>query len=275
VVDVDDDLASIHPNNPAFQALHPKNEGKIGANGQVSHHSWQHLSVACREATLVTVSTPALLPRYAAHGRGRVVYNYLAPHYYGVPHEDSDLVGWPAGLHSHPNDPADVGNAVARFVNELGGRFDIATRPDHVGRAFGLNEDPPGVTYNTSVDEWPAAVARFGIGIAPLADTRFNAAKSWLKPLEMSAVGVPWIASPRAEYDRLHALGAGILADHPRRWYRALRDLSRSAEMRSEMAAAGREIADQLRLADHVWRHWEAWEDALTYQRAESRKVAS
>lgn len=278
VVDIDDDLRSIHPANPAFAALHPRNEGTVGGNGMISHHSWAHLDVACRAATLVTVSTPALLPRYAAHGRGRVIYNYLAPHYYGVPRVDSDVVGWPASLHSHPNDPADVGNAVARFVNELGGQFEVTCRPDGVGRAFGLNADPPGVEALTGIYEWPRVVAGLGVGIAPLADTRFNAAKSWLKPLEMCAVGVPWIGSPRAEYVRLHEYGgdilAGLIADHPRRWYRMLRDLAASAEMREEIRQRGYHVADRLRLADHAWRHWEAWSDALAAQRG-SRVAAA
>lgn len=267
VVDIDDDLGNIHPSNPAYLALHPDNEGKRALNGMVSHHSWEHLATACAAATLVTTSTPALINRYAAHGRGAVIRNYLAPHYYGVEHVDSDLVGWPASLHSHPNDAEAVGTAIARLVNERGGRFDVCTRPKGIAQAFHLNEDPPGVMAETDIYQWPQEVARLGVGIAPLADTPFNAAKSWLKPLEMSAVGVPWVASPRVEYAALNALGAGVLADHQRHWLRELTDLMRNEARRREMAEAGHEVADGLRLSDHVWRHWEAWEQALSIQR--------
>lgn len=267
VVDIDDDLTCIHPANPAFAALHPRNEGHPGANGQISHHSWHHLTEACKAATLVTCSTEALLGRYAAHGRGQVILNYLADHYYGVPHQDSELVGWPASLMSHPDDPDVVGPALARLVNQHGAEFDVTSYPDGVGRAFGLTADPPGVYENVSVMEWPERVAKFGIGIAPLKDSKFNQSKSWLKPLEMSALGIPWVGSPRAEYSRLHDLGAGLLADNPKQWFKALKGLLESETQRKELAEAGREVADGLRLRDHTWRHAEAWAEAFRIQR--------
>lgn len=275
VIDVDDDLASIHPSNPAFHALHPRNEGRVGANGQVSHHSWAHLTEACKAATLVTTSTEALQPRYAAHGRGRVIHNYLADHYYGHQHDDDvTTIGWPAALMSHPTDPDVVGNAVARLVNQHGAQFDVSALPTGVGRAFGLRDDPPGIYGNTELVDWPEVVARIGIGIAPLADTRFNEAKSWLKPLEMSAVGVPWVGSASREYNRLHAAGAGIIAANPKQWFRALKGLLESRDLRTELAGRGREAADMLRLDQNAYRWLEAWEDALAIQRGQLTAVS-
>jgi hypothetical protein len=196
VVDVDDDLSSIHPSNPAWAVHHPGNEGKRMANGQISRHSWRNLAMACRDASLVTVSTPALLDVYARHGRGVVLPNYLPDHYYGLPRQDSDVIGWPGSFHSHPNDPAAVGGAIARLVDD-GAQFVMRGDPSGAGTAFGLASDPEGGPV--PIEEWPRAVAELGVGIAPLADTRFNAAKSWLKPLELSACGVPWVAPPRLE----------------------------------------------------------------------------
>lgn len=258
IVDVDDDLSSIHPSNPAW-AVHRPGAGL---------HSWHNLALACRNASLVTVSTPALLDVYARHGRGHVLPNYLPDMYYGLPREDSDVVGWPGSFHSHPNDPEVVGGAVARLVDE-GAEFVMRGDPTGAGRAFGLAQDPPG--GGVSVTEWPAAVAALGVGMAPLADTRFNAAKSWLKPLEMSAAGVPWVASPRVEYRRLHELGAGVLADRPRTWYRELKRLRQSAALRAELSEAGRAVAEGLRLRDHAWRWWEAWQRAVEIDRATPR----
>lgn len=258
VIDVDDDLSSIHPRNPAYAALHPRAAGTWDPQArQMRRHSWSNLVQACRDATLVTVSTPALLERYAAHGRGHVLYNYLPDDYYTQVHEDGDSVGWPASVQSHPDDPSAVGGALARLTGD-GAAFQVVGDPTGVGAAFGLREDPSG-TPPVSVQEWPAAVARLGIGIAPLADTRFNRCKSWLKPLEMSALGVPWAASPRAEYARLAGRGAGVLADTPRRWYRELDRMRRSPALREDRAAGGREVAAGLMLRDHAWRWLEAW----------------
>lgn len=267
VVDIDDDLSVIHPSNPAYNALHPQNEYTAAPGSRVpGRHSWRHLSTACREATLVTTSTPALKERYASHGRGRVLWNYLPDYYYKIAHTDSDLLGWPAAIVSHPDDPSAVGGAVARLVSE-GHRFEVTGDPTGCGQAFGLTSDPGGVAGNVSVFDWPVRVAELGIGIAPLADTKFNAAKSWLKPLELSALGVPWVASPRAEYSRLHRMGAGLVAERPRVWYRELGRLLASPELRSDLAGRGREVAESLALSGHVGEWWDAWSYALELQR--------
>ena len=259
IVDVDDDLSSIHPSNPAW-AVHRPGGGRL--------NSWHNLALACRTASLVTVSTPALLDVYARHGRGAVLPNYLPDMYFGLPRTDSDTIGWPGSFHSHPNDPEAVGGAIARLVDE-GAQFVMRGDSTGAGRAFGLAADPVG--GGVPIEEWPAAVAEIGVGIAPLADTKFNAAKSWLKPLEMSACGVPWVASPRAEYRRLHELGAGVLAERGRVWYRELRRLRESAAMRQELSEAGRAAAAQLRLRDHSWRWAEAWTRAYDLDRATPR----
>jgi hypothetical protein len=260
VVDVDDDLSSIHPSNPAW-AVHRPGAGL---------HSWHSVALACRNASLVTVSTPALLDVYARHGRGHVLPNYLPDYYYGLPRTDSDTIGWPGSYHSHPNDPETVGGAVARLVDE-GAEFVMRGDSTGAGRAFGLAADPPG--GGVPIEEWPRAVASLGIGIAPLADTKFNRAKSWLKPLEMSAAGVPWVASPRAEYERLHKLGAGVLADRPRSWHRELKRLRESPALRAELSEAGRAVADRLRLSQNSWRWAEAWARAYEMQAAAPRSA--
>lgn len=263
VVDIDDDLEAIHPSNPAFTMLHPANVGKTTYARGTNSHSWQYLTQSCREATLVTVTTPMLLKRYAAHGRGVVLPNYLPARYYGHERVDSDVIGWPASLHSHPDDPSACGPAIARLVNG-GADFRVIGDPLFTGRAFHLGKDATGT--QVPMEDYPAAIATLGIGIAPLADTRFNGAKSWLKPLELSAAGVPWVASPRAEYDRLHRKGAGMLAATPKDWYRQLKRLREDAALRAELSAAGHEVANGMRLDDHAWRWMDAWHHARQLQ---------
>jgi hypothetical protein len=162
-----------------------------------------------------------------------------------------------------------VGGAIARLVDE-GAQFVMRGDPTGAGKAFGLAEDPAGGAV--PIEHWPRAVAELGIGIAPLADTKFNTAKSHLKILEMSACGVPWVASPRVEYTRLHKMGAGVLAERPRAWYRELKRLRESAELRHELSEAGRAVAEQLRLSRHSWRWHEAWSRAHEIQHATPRR---
>jgi len=269
VVDVDDDLSAIHPRNPAYMGMHPRvarhHDRMVGVNSRVRAYSWQHLKDACRDATLVTCSTPGLLPVYAAHGRGRVVPNCVPERYFTVEHTDSGTVSWPAGLASHPDDPGVVGGAVARLVAD-GARFTVTGPGAGCGAAFGLLADPPGEQVMDIMD-WAGAVARIGVGIVPLADTRFNLAKSYLKGLELASTGVPFVASPRAEYRRLHALGAGVLADTPRRWYREVNRLRNDERARTDLAATGREAVRALTIEANAWRWYEVWEEALAIQR--------
>jgi len=266
VVDVDDDLTSVHPRNPAYDGYHPRNEWRRNRQtGEYSRNSWHNLTEACRQATLVTVSTPALLDVYAKHGRGQVIYNHLPAHYYGVPHTDSSLIGWPASLLSHPDDPSVLGGAVARLCDSPRD-FQVIGDPTGCGAAFGLATDPCGHDP-VGPDQWPAAVAELGIGVCPLADTKFNRSKSWLKPLELSALGVPWVGSPRAEYARLHRMGAGVLADTPNRWFKELKRLRDSASLRGDRAEAGRDVASGLRLEPNAWRWLEAWTSAYEIER--------
>jgi hypothetical protein len=265
IIDVDDDLTAIHPANPAYESIHPTRYGTT-RNGTRHLHSWHFMTEACRRATLVTASTPLLLNKYAAHGRGVLLPNFLADHYYphGASHRDSDLLGWPASLHSHPNDPQVVGNAIARLTSAER-PLRVFSRPEGVRAAFSLDSEPECV-HPVELLDWPARVAELGIGVAPLADTRFNAAKSWLKPLELAACGVPWVGSPRTEYVRLHQLGCGNLADRPKDWYGILRSLLNDNQRRIDESHAGRAVAETLRLRDHVWRWLEAWEHAITLQ---------
>ena len=271
VVDIDDDLSSINPANPAYESMHPKYTRLPQPRNQ-RRHSWAYLADACRDATLVTVSTPALLDVYARHGRGRVLYNYLPEHYFGQPHTDSDLIGWPAYLPSHPDDPQVMGGAMARVLAD-GGQLHVTGIPDGCGTAFGIGADPTGETP-PRINEWAAAVNRIGIGVAPLADTKFNRAKSWLKPLEMSALGVPWVASPRIEYSRIHALGAGLLAERPRTWYQKINLLRTNEKARLDLGEAGRAAVRDLRTERQAWRWAEVWAEALRMERAQTRAAA-
>lgn len=269
VIDIDDDLTSIHPNNPAWDRLHPRHYGRMRKDGTRHMHSWKHLTEACKHATLVTATTQALITKYARHGRGVVLPNYLASHYFDVEHTDSTSIVWPASLHSHPDDPTVVGTAIARLVGE-GVSFASYGDAENTASVFKILDQLYEKRSGVSLVDWPAEIARHGIGIAPLTDTTFNHSKSWLKPLEMSAVGVPWVASPTPEYNKLHRLGVGLIADKPRHWYRELNQLVNDERLRKELSDAGRDVANQFRLEDHAWRWAEAWDNALRIQQSGS-----
>lgn len=251
VVDIDDDLSCIHPSNPAWAGLRPD---------PTNAHSWNNLLRAAATADVVTVTTPALAARYRPDAI--VLPNYLPDHYYGLPRADSTAIMWPASLPSHPNDADPLGPALERVLRETPATLRVLgseTSLPVYRRALSLRDNPEAVPI-VDIADWPALLAGIGIGIAPLADTVFNRSKSWLKILELSAAGVPWIASPREDYRRFAAAtGVGALAERPNQWRAALKRLVLDGDYRAEQSAAVRAAAEAYRLRDHAWRWEAAW----------------
>lgn len=254
VVDMDDDLAAIDPRNPAFGALHPR-------SGNHPDHSWAFTQRACEAATLVTTSTPELIKRYAPHGRGEVLYNCIPERYLRMTHEDSDKIGWAGSVHSHPDDLQATGTALCQVTNSER-PFHVVGPPEGARAALRLNHDPVGTGPLDPTVGWPNGVITLGIGVAPLADTRFNRSKSWLKPLEYAALGVPCVMSPSLEYTRIHELGVGMLARKPKEWIRHLRNLQNDPELRQTLTQRGRAVAANWTVEGNAECWWHAWEQA-------------
>lgn len=273
VIDMDDDMSNIHPNNPAFASLR-----KMVPHSQTRHpvrnqHSPANIHKACAAATMVTVSTPRLQAVYPNRdGYGAVLLRNCVPaRYLAIPHVDSDLVGWGGAVPSHPYDLQVMGPAIAQHM-AAGGRFETVGMRDRVGEVLGLpgKENPPG-PGPVGLDEWPVAIARFGIGVAPIdAGTVFNLAKSHLKPLEYNALGVPCVASPSDEYTwwAERSGGGTVLAGRPRAWSGLLRALVGDSARRREMSEAGREAARANTIEGNAWRWAEAWRAAVDAERS-------
>lgn len=258
VVDVDDDFNSIDPQHFAWRRYQPR-------FSPVSNR--EHLSRACQIADLVTVTTPALAQRYGAHGRTAVLPNCIPKAMLGtVPAQkrDGNTVGWPGHVATHPNDLQATRGGVAMAVREERARFLNVGNGDGVRAALDLDEEPA-VTGSQEFEDYPHAVAQLDVGIAPLADTKFNEAKSALKGMEMAAVGVPFIASPTADYRRIAAEGIGHLAaSKSRSWRRAVLDLLQDESLREERAMKAREaLIDKHLMENNAWRWVEAYEQAI------------
>lgn len=257
-IDFDDDLSNINPNNPAFAGMHPRRDA--------TNH-WRWAEQAARLADLVTVSTPALAKKYGGHGRVRVLRNCVPDHYLDVtPAERWGGFGWAGALHSHPGDLQTLGAAAAKLT-QAGHEFQVVGPADGIGRVLGLSQDPQG-TGLVPFNAWPHYVARLSVGIAPLNPTVFGESKSWWKPLEYAALGVPSVSGPTSEYRRLGALGATVIAEKPRDWLRELGALLASEDLRAERAGKARAVAESLRYSLHACEWAEAWSDALANRRA-------
>jgi hypothetical protein len=259
-VDMDDDMNSIAPGNVAFHAYRHSNKR--------SPLSWRYAMESCQHATLVTTSTPELQKVYARKGNGVVIDNY-------VPEAVLDLdvtpaadgFGWAGTTISHPGDLQVTGGTAQRLVNE-GHPFRVVGGKSQVQEKLKLKEEPFHTGY-IGLDVWCRAIAAtYSVGIIPLEPSAFNRSKSRLKGIEHMAAGVPWIASPREEYRRLHReSGCGLLAETPKEWYAQVKRMLTDDVFRKEQIERGKEYMKDQTFQAQAWRWAEAWTQALKLQR--------
>lgn len=264
VVDVDDDLMTVHPQNAAY----PLHAGLLSPEVNA-----RYTAKCCGIADLVTVSTPALAKRYGAHGRVQVLRNCVPAAMLDYPrHSDGHTIGWPGRIASHPGDLETTRGGVGEAL-PADWRFHVIGEAAGVKDALGLPQEPSETPWIASVEDYHRALGCLDVAIAPLADTRFNAAKSGLKLLEATACGVPCIVSPRTEYLRL---GLGLLAmDRARNWRSAIRQLTADEGLRQEVAEEGRGAVRAKHLYESNGHRWaEAWSAAVARRQALGRRAA-
>jgi Glycosyl transferases group 1 len=262
VVDMDDDMSSIDPGNSAYAMYSPRSN---------TPYSWRNALESCKRATMVTTSTSTLQKVYAGHGRGRVLDNYMPAACLAWDREEVGAFGWAGTTQSHPNDLQVTGRTVQRLRDE-GHCFRVVGGKSKVSQALNLTRE---TEYTGTVDliDWVKTIGQaYDVGMVPLAATAFNRAKSRLKGIEHMAAGVPWVASPREEYRRLHReSGCGLLAETSKDWYTQLTRLLGDDVLRKEQAEMGREYMKDQTYQAQAWRWMGAWEEALKIQRGVQR----
>lgn len=256
VVDVDDDLTALPAHNPCRAAF------------ERPDCHWRNLLQACGIADLVTVTTPELAERFAPHGRVAVLPNCVPEAMLALPRSsDGQTLGWGGAQIVHRGDLEVSGAAVAEALERTGWGFKVIGEPDDVARSLGVDELRS--TGRLPLEQWHCELGSLDVGIAPLADCIFNRAKSYLKPLEYAARGVPCVMSPTPAYEALAAQGIGVLAaPRTRNWRSALLALMRDEDNRRTFAEQGRAtVAERLTYERNGWRWAEAWEQALSNSR--------
>jgi glycosyltransferase involved in cell wall biosynthesis len=258
VVDMDDDMSSIDPNNIAYQTYHPKSQSPL---------SWKHAAESCRVATLVTTSTRALQRVYVKHGRGMVLDNYVPEAYLSMEKGDVRNFGWAGTTKSHPNDLQVAGNTYQRLIDE-GFPFRTVGGASSVKQAARLRDEVDS-TGSIPLIDWARTIYQeLYVGMAPLGATAFNQGKSRLKAIEYMAGGVPWVGSPREEYRRLNReSGCGLMASTPKEWYTNLKRLLTDEILYKEQSEAGKDYMTTETYQLNAWRFAEAWTRAHEMER--------
>jgi hypothetical protein len=230
VWDTDDDLSAIPRRSPNYKT--------IGAlRGQ------QRFAETLRMARLSHVmmaSTEAIRAKYENAGIGGVetFENYLPPKIKRKrARHDGLIVGWIAGI-EHTEDAIELGlrDTLTRVLER---HPDVLV--ESIGVDLGLQQR---YTRHPSAhfDTLPDHMARYDIGLAPIVDIPFNAARSNIKVKEYAASEVPWLASPRGAYVGLGEAHGGVLVPDDA-WETTLDELIADGRRRKKLAKAGKSWA--------------------------------
>jgi glycosyltransferase involved in cell wall biosynthesis len=239
----------------------------IRARKQIYHDSVN----AARLADVVITSTDVLQALYASAGieHIEVIENYLLHgKWKRQPRKHAGLViGWVGG-YEH------VGDARALAIAKTLTRIQLEHPNVHV-ECFGVDlglVSRYSHTRTVPFPELPARMADWDIGLALIAETTFNAARSNIKVKEYAASCVPWLASSRGPYANLgEKQGGRLVADDG--WYEALDALVRDGRARKRLARAGRSWAKGQTI-DAVADRYEALLAKAASRRARALSVA-
>lgn len=267
VVDVDDDFAAVDRDNGAASTYMPHHVKACGLKCTRDHErvnrDW--IARACLLADLVTCSTPDLARRYAPHGRFAVLPNLVPAWYLDVEVSEplEGTIGWSGSVATHPGD-LEVTSGAVRDVLAEHADWSVHVVGTGTGVAQALRVGEVSSTGGwLPMADYPASLARIGVGIVPLSGSRFNRSKSALKMAEIAAVGVPVVVSPTPDNRRLYAQGVGMLASSPREWREQLSRLVEDDGLRADCAHASRE-AMRLQTYEQWGDLWAcAWESTL------------
>ena len=199
-------------------------------------------------------STPALAGYMRKYCKGPcyVVPNALneggseEPFRFPLCHGGEVVIGYGSGTTTHDRDFELCAPALLRILEEfpstalaLHGKLAL---PAAFERFVSRIRRVPFVPF----PEYADAVARFDINLAPLEPTVFNDCKSNIKFLEAARNSVPTVASPCAEFaDAIRNGENGFLAGNEEEWYRALKRLVESSELRRTTGAAAKRTAQE------------------------------
>lgn len=102
------------------------------------------------------------------------------------------------------------------------------------------------------------ATRHLQIGLAPLLDTPFNRGKSWIKFLDIAAMGGVGIYSRRAPFTEIveHGVDGLLVGDDPREWQVAIEQLLSDRDATRAMAARAQEKSKRIGSVDACADFW-------------------
>lgn len=253
VVDIDDWFDNLPESNRARQATDPEANPTNNRNIYFSVVELAHALIC---------STPFLRDFYAAKYPGKPIFmvrNSIDIDRWPLRKTRKSIptIGWVGATPWRAND-----------LEQLSGFFNqyLKSRRNEFHHAGHINKAPIAaqllrITSKTTgepmkpITELPSLFERMDIGIVPLNNIEFNHAKSYLKGLEYTAAGIPFVASYSPEYQFLADSGVGRVAKTDAEWIRHLDELQ-EFKAREDEAILNREIVNEqfsINSKTHEW----------------------
>lgn len=242
VYSIDDDLTNVDPENTVpYRIYHPIREGTI-----------RNIEMA----DVVTVPTEAFAGRMGLHNPSIAILPICIPDEMPLwPRTWASewTVGWSGSMFKAQDWPG-VAEALATYSADV---------PEARFHMIGADYTRGLLGWKNRFDGWRDIISSyrlydFHIGIAPLADTFFNALKSRTKLVEYGSRGIPTIASAVGEYTEWINHGVNGFLIEPNRpddWVDFLLLLTRDHDLWSSMSEAAYEKAKEATISRniHLW----------------------
>lgn len=253
VADLDDGYTILPPSNPAYKFWIENREGLEPPPLQRLEEGLRHVDALCSPSHVILQDWAHVVP-------GIWVPNLASTFWWRDvrPREEDGkvIIGW-GGSVSHYDSFWDSGirEALRLVLREF----------PHVrlllcGNDTRLRHKPPGppekVLYQPGVPpwNWPRVVARFDIGIAPLAG-EYDRRRSWIKVIEYALAGVPALFTDYEPYADVRDWGIPV-ENSPENWYQALRYAVQNVkELKAAAQARRMEALERFTLIPNVDRY--------------------
>ena len=229
VYETDDDFLDINPANPSFNYI----QGNL-----------VNIKKLVGAADKIVVSTQELKKRFDKLGDVEIIRNYyldnvlpLKPFSYSG--NDHVKIGY-FGTKTHDKDLELIHNVILRLKDKFS-KKGIEVELEVIGAStddksdwFALEEMPYYPMSMATFMKWIGSKANWDIGIVPLVNTEFNKCKSELKYIELTALGVPIVASDVNAYKQAIEDGVtGFLANDEDEWVAKLSKLIDDPKLRN------------------------------------------
>lgn len=252
VYELDDNLWAVDGgNNPGIRAYFgsPETRRNMVANIEV--------------ADLVTVSTEPLAEVVRPYNRNVVVLPNTIPEEFLMwkpgHHRDRITIGW-QGSPTHDRDWQTAVAPVQRWFNtaKRGCRLEMHTI-GVIPRRFPEVHPHRHTVWSEAISDYYRTID-WHVALAPLADTKFNRSKSWLRALEAAMLGIPVVASNVSAYHDFVQHGVtGFLVTEPREWGEYLEILTTDHGLRQQMGEAAWKLAAEHTIETNVHKWLEAY----------------